>query len=1184
VVVLLLSAVGAAWPMAAALGAPDGPGQASPHHAAEAPGGPSPAAGQPSHRLIVELASPPLADWARDRTDAGLHAQGGRLEPGSAPARAYLARLAAEQDAFVKALRQALPGARVATFLDENHALRPARYAVVMNAVAVERSVGDDPSDLARSIERLPGVRAVYRDHPREPQLYASVPLIGAPALYDHPAVGGVGQAGSGIKVAVLDGGIHHAGPMFDGEGYDYPLGYPLGHLANTNGKIIASRAYFRAWDPPSPGDEQPWPGVRGTSHGQHTASTAVGNAVEGLYDGVEVEVAGVAPRAYAMSYRVFYSSIQGIGSMYSVEGIAALEDIVRDGADVVNNSWGSGASSAGGEGDPLDMALLRAWRAGVFVAISAGNSGPNPHTVDHPSEDYVNVASTSTTGAFRTEGVNATAPEPVSPTLLALPMQTAAFGAEIARGSVFGPHPYLPAAAVSPANELGCEPFPEGSMTGKIALISRGACGFGVKVLNAQDAGAVAAIVHNNAAGGDLLVYMSGGDEGEQVTIPALFVGHTSGLRLTEWHALHADDAALEVSTMALQVGNIPDIVASSSSRGPGVGYVLKPDIAAPGVNILAEGYAEAEGEARHLGFGQASGTSMAAPHVAGAAAVLKQIHPDWSPEWIKAALMGTARFTDVYLDAARTRPAQPLDIGAGRMDLTRAADPGAILNPPSLSFGRVVTQTTASLEFSVTNVAGGNKTFELSSVDVSMGYSPSVPVAGLSFEPASLTVAPGATGTVTVRWDASASARGYGDNQGYLLLESTDDLHRVHLPLWMRVTYPPAAADVLVMDVDGSSIPPEVLQRMYEDPPELPDYTPYYTEALDSFGLTYDVLDTGPNVGSALLIPEANWLQRYQVIVLHTGDLSAAVMSGTDQHRLREYANHGGPIVAFGQNLAAVFGSNDPVNASAFYRGYLGAEHLMESINQDRVFTDSAQLLVGLPFSPFAGKAFDVSARGDGAGNQISIDEIRRPAPRSGMWRAEDDVRPLLQYGGGGYPLEDGLVAMSNRSRPSLEVPRVSWSGRNVYFAFGLEGVNSDTGHTPREELLAGALTWALDEPTVAISHTVRPAHETTTFFADMEGGYGGPAVSLRWDFGDGTPFTPPYPVRPGASTAYPRAQAGHAYMRPGTYTVRVEAVNALGTPAIGQAVITVPEAVMQYLDRWMVLFLPSLSKAAP
>ncbi len=232
----------------------------------------------------------------------------------------------------------------------------------------------------------------------------------------------------------------------------------------------------------------------------------------------------------------------------------------------------------------------------------------------------------------------------------------------------------------------------------------------------------------------------------------------------------------------------------------------MLKPDIAAPGVNILAQGFTEGvTGEARHLGYGQASGTSMAAPHVAGAASLLQQIHPTWSPAWIKSALMSTSKYTDIYVDTARTIRAEPLDMGAGRLDLTNAADPGVILDPPSLSFGRVVSGTIATQYFNITSVASTAETYTAGTHDVSLGYDPVVAVAGMTVSPASVTLAPGQTAQIRVDWNP-ALAGDYGDQQGYLVL--TGSSHKAHLPAWMRVAFEaPPPADVLVIDNDASS-----------------------------------------------------------------------------------------------------------------------------------------------------------------------------------------------------------------------------------------------------------------------------------------------------------------------------------------------------------------------------------------
>ena len=120
------------------------------------------------------------------------------------------------------------------------------------------------------------------------------------------------------------------------------------------------------------------------------------------VYAGLNIgTISGVAPHAYVMSYKVFYASQSGTSGFATAEGIAALEDVVADGADIVNNSWGSGPYALGGEADPLDQALINASAAGVFVVMSAGNAGPYASTADHPSPDYMTVAASTTGGNF---------------------------------------------------------------------------------------------------------------------------------------------------------------------------------------------------------------------------------------------------------------------------------------------------------------------------------------------------------------------------------------------------------------------------------------------------------------------------------------------------------------------------------------------------------------------------------------------------------------------------------------------------------------------------------------------------------------------------------------------------------------------------------------------------------------
>ena len=927
---------------------------------------------------------------------------------------------------------------------------------------------------------------------------------------------------------------------MFDGTGYTYPPGYPKGDPKNNNGKIIVSRAYFRPWDPPARGDENTWPGENGTEHGTHTSSTAAGNEVVANYRGVTETISGVAPRAYIQSYRVFYASINGLASFFEAEGLAALEDVVKDDADVLNNSWGNGPIPVNATYDPIEHALVNTSQAGVFVSMSTGNAGPGINTGDHPEDEYISVAASTTSGTLASGRFNVTAPAPVPENLTGLSFAAAAFGASLPLGTIIGPYDYLPAAAVDAANATGCVAFPEGAFDGKAAVIIRGTCEFGLKALNAQNAGASFVVVYNSAAGGNGTTVMAPGSVGNQVTIGAIFIGYTNGTNVVNWYTTNGS-GAFAIDTTAYQAGNTPDRIINFSSRGPSVNLTLKPDIAAPGVNILAQGYADATGEARHLGFGQVSGTSMASPHVAGSAVLLRQIHPNWSNAWIKSALMSTSKYLDIYnFDET---PAQPLDMGAGRLDLTAAADPGVILTPPSLSFSKVMSGTVGTLNVQVTSVANATETYDLSTVYTGNGFDQLAPVAGLSVAPASLTLDPGETETMTVTWD-TAQALGYGDNQGFVVLDGS--AHDAHLPAWARVGYETPGADVLLIDNDGSSVDVGA------------DYTGYYTTTLEALGRSYEVWDADALSGEDNAIPDATVLARYPNIIYQTGDnYQVTALTQSDKDRLNEYFNGGGHVIALGQDLSSVTGGvvTDPNSYTQFYNRLLGATYLQDSVNAENVFTDTAQLITGVPGQPFRNMSFDISARGDGAGNQVYVDEITRGFLQDAEYLAHTSF-PMLKYAGGGNNVEDGFVAVSNRDQPTLERPGTPMIGRSLYFSFGLEGVNSDTGFNTREDLLGAALDWVNDSATVAIDAQVNGLNAVSIFTATVTSTLGGNGTSYRWDFGDGSDYT----------DANSSIFGGHTYTEAGVYTVRVEATNELGTRVLGETQITIePAAAM-------------------
>ncbi len=880
--------------------------------------------GQPevSHRFIVELQSAPLALQYKEMV--GAQSVDGKLDANSSTAQSYVAQVQAEQAAFVAQMQAALPNAKVSTYIDENGISNQQAYQVVLNAVVVDAGFDAGTAEL-KVLSGLPGVKTVYRDYKYYPQLYTSTHLINAPVAWGM--LGGQAMAGKGIKVASMDGGVHKDAAMFDGTGWSYPAGYPvngLGLTSNNNGKIIASRAYFRWWDPPAPGDENPWPGVNGTSHGVHTASTAAGNVItDGEFVGSALPpFSGVAPGAWLMSYRVFYASVAGDGSFHTAEGVSALEDLVKDGADVVNNSWGGGPGGIGAPFDAIDNALVNAAKAGVFVSMSNGNAGPNLGTGDHPSPDYINVAASTTSGTYASGRLYQSAPTPVSDTVK-YDIAFASFGGSVSLGQQLAQE-YIAAAVISSTNATGCDPFGANAFQGKTALISRGVCEFGLKAFNAQNAGASFVVIHNHASGGEGLVNMSGGDYSDQVTIPAIFVGQTGGLSLVSFAAAHPSNAQLTVDTQAFQAGNTPDMIVSFSSRGPSTRNSLKPDIAAPGVNIMAQGYAVgASGEARHLGYGQVSGTSMASPHVAGSAALLRQKYPTWSNDAIKSALMSTSKYMDIHnFDGS---PAQPTDMGAGRLDIGAAMDPGVLLSPPAADFGLVYTGTAKlGREIVVTNVTTHSETYNISTLYTGNGFAPTqtTALAGVTVSPASLTLAPGESKSFTVGFDP-ALGMGMGINQGFIVMAGTD--HNAHLPMFARVAPGTKTADVLLIDNDASASL------------GAPNYANYYAATLDNLGLSYDYLNADASAGAATsFVPELSALMQYTAVLVFTGDnwypdgffTVPTPLTGGDMERLNEYAQAGGKVIVMGQDANSVMAD------SFFQQATLGSTFLQDSV----------------------------------------------------------------------------------------------------------------------------------------------------------------------------------------------------------------------------------------------------------
>jgi subtilisin family serine protease len=626
------------------------------------------------------------------------------------------------------------------------------RYMNVLDGMAVWA----DAAEAAR-LARLPGVAGVYRDEVRELTTDVSHELIGSAAVWGGDTAEGVATRGEGVVVGMLDTGVNPDHPSFaatDADGYTHvnPLGAGnyLGVCApdHPQHEDICNDKLIGAWNfhPDSPSAQDV------NDHGSHTGSTMAGNVHEAVFTIGDTTftrtVQGVAPRANVISYLVCFPSCPE-SSM-----LAAVNQAIADGVDVLNFSISGGDDPWN---DPVDQAFLEAFNAGIFIAASAGNDGPAPGTVARTGPWNASVAASTHSRVFaQTLAVTGPGAVPASLTsVAAVPGEGRALNDTI-DAQVHD------AETVDPGNGLGCEPFPFGVFDGGIALIDRGTCTFANKVNNATFGGASAVVVVNNVAGPP--VGMGGL---ESTTRPSVQIDQADGAQLRDFIAGAAEPVELRLDPAAEVAVNEEwvDIMAGFSSRGPSRLDVLAPTFTAPGVNILA---AAAADNGDPLQYAVLQGTSMAAPHGAGAAALLKALHPEWSPAKIRSALAATADPNALLKDDGHTS-ADPFDQGSGRLNVAAAAQVGLVMeetydnflaanpatggDPKRLNVPSMVDNEcaeTCTWTRMLTSVADAAATYE-ALIDAPAGME-------ITVEPQTFTIAAGATQQVEITADVSA------------------------------------------------------------------------------------------------------------------------------------------------------------------------------------------------------------------------------------------------------------------------------------------------------------------------------------------------------------------------------------------------------------------------------------------
>ena len=525
------------------------------------------------------------------------------------------------------------------------------------------------PANQVAAILAIPGVVAVQVDALNQPLTDSSPEFINAPPVYAD--LGTTANAGQGVIYGNLDTGIWPEHPSFADQGNlpappgparecdygDNPL-TPENDPFVCNNKLIGGHAFLDSYlsNPDRP--PEPFTTARDSNgHGTHTSSTSAGNMLESApIFGIERgPIHGIAPGAYVIEYKVC-----GLEGCVASDSAAAVGQAILDGVKVIN------FSISGGEDpftDPVELAFLDAYAAGVLVSASAGNEGPGAGTVNHLSPWVTTVAASTQTREFQsTLTVTGTA-------------DTATFvGASITPG-VDPALPIVLSSAPPYSNTLCDAPAPAGTFTGMIVACQRGVVGRVEKGFNVLQGGAAGMVLYNPTLA-DI--------ETDNHFLPTVHLA--DGTALVAY--LNANPGATASFTAGQAVAGVGDVMAAFSSRGPG-GLFIKPDVTAPGVQILAGHSAvrdEIAGGPPGELFQAIAGTSMSSPHTAGAAILLRALHPSWSPGQVKSALMTTA-ITDVVKEDLTT-PADPFDFGSGRIDIGQAGDAGLTLDETAERF----------------------------------------------------------------------------------------------------------------------------------------------------------------------------------------------------------------------------------------------------------------------------------------------------------------------------------------------------------------------------------------------------------------------------------------------------------------------------------------------------------------
>jgi uncharacterized protein (TIGR03437 family) len=644
----------------------------------------------------------------------------------------------------------------------------------LLNAVFVVAK----PAQVAE-LRSLPGVKAVRPLRRFHRKLDQAVKLINANST-GWNLVGGVTNAGLGLKIGIIDTGIDQTHPAFQDSTLTIPSGFPLCNVSSdcdnfTNNKVIVARSYVQQLANATGTDAtistpDDFSARDRVGHGTAVAMCAAGETNAGPAD----TITGVAPRAYLGSYKVFGSPEVNDGASGDVI-ISALEDALKDGMDIASLSLGgpafyaplaSGADCGEPSGTPCDAeatALENAVKSGMSVVAAAGNEAEDGvlynasgtitlNTIDSPGDAPDVIAAAGSTNAHTwVSGVR------VSGTGIPSAIQ-------VIQGqfSSDGPQLYSPLSAplvdvtTVSSDPQGCSSF-TGSLTNDFVLIERGTCDFSVKVLNAQNIGAIGVIVYDPSA--NTIDIPSGLGN---TSIPMVLIGDTGGLALKAF--IDANPGyTVTMDPSAVPVAATPNIMTAFSSRGPSINGGLKPDVTAVGQDLYmaAQNY-DPNGELYSSNrYTVADGTSFATPQITGAVALVKQYRTARSSTVTPAELKSSVVNTAAQTLTENGSTADLISAGGGLLDVGAAIASDVTADPATISFGYLdVTGFPATQTLVITNNAStSTRTYTLS---VAQSASTPDSKAHVSLSESSVTLAAGKSATITVTLGGTKPAAG--------------------------------------------------------------------------------------------------------------------------------------------------------------------------------------------------------------------------------------------------------------------------------------------------------------------------------------------------------------------------------------------------------------------------------------